>query len=206
MAPRKRKAEGVEEAAVKRVAETTLTRVTRSVTRRVNSNLADSSVELAKAELPTKNKKAKATGQKKKKKKEDVKAEEEIEAEKVKVQEDVVEPETEEAEEEVEPDKEEAAGDAFDGDESKERTVVIEHCKQCNSFKTRANHVKDGLEKGVPGIKVLLNPEKPRKGCFEIREEGGKKFISLLDMKRPFKPMKDLDMDEVVSDIVAKLK
>lgn len=126
MAPRKRKAEGVEGAAVKRVAETTLTRVTRSVTRRVNSNLADSSVELAKAELPTKNKKAKATG-KKKKKKEDVKAEEEIEAEKVKVQEDVVEPETEEAEEEVEPDKEEAAGDAFDGDESKERTVVIEH-------------------------------------------------------------------------------
>lgn len=126
MAPRKRKAEGVEGAAVKRVAETTLTRVTRSVTRRVNSNLADSSVELAKAELPTKNKKAKATG-KKKKKKEDVKAEEEIEAEKVKVEEDVVEPETEEAEEEVEPDKEEAAGDAFDGDESKERTVVIEH-------------------------------------------------------------------------------
>lgn len=128
MAPRKRKAEGVEGAAVKRVAETTLTRVTRSVTRRVNSNLAESSVELAKAELPTKNKKAKATGKKnKKKKKEDVKAEEEIEAEKVKVQEDVVEPETEEAEEEVEPDKEEAAGDAFDGDESKERTVVIEH-------------------------------------------------------------------------------
>lgn len=126
MAPRKRKAEGVEGAAVKRVAETTLTRVTRSVTRRVNSNLAESSVELAKAELPTKNKKAKATG-KKKKKKEDVKAEEEIEAEKVKVEEDVVEPETEEAEEEVEPDKEEAAGDAFDGDESKERTVVIEH-------------------------------------------------------------------------------
>lgn len=126
MAPRKRKAEGVEEAAVKRVAETTLTRVTRSVTRRVNSNLAESSVELGKAELPTKNKKAKATG-KKKKKKEDVKAEEEIEAEKVKVEEDVVEPETEEAEEEVEPDKEEAAGDAFDGDESKKRTVVIEH-------------------------------------------------------------------------------
>lgn len=110
MAPRKRKAEGVEEAAVKPVAETKLTRVTRSVTRRVNSNLAESA---AMAELPTKRKKAKATGNKKK---EDVKAEEEIEAEKVKVEEDIVEPETEEAE-----------GDAFDGDESKERTVVIEH-------------------------------------------------------------------------------
>lgn len=31
-------------------------------------------------------------------------------------------------------------------------------------------------------------------------------FFTLQDMKRPFKPMKDLDMDEVVSDIVAKLK
>ncbi|XP_021276772.1 selenoprotein H [Herrania umbratica] len=90
-------------------------------------------------------------------------------------------------------------------DGSHNKTVVVEHCKQCNSFKTRAVQVKDGLEKGVPGIKVLLNPEKPRRGCFEIREEGGKKFISLLDMKRPFKRMKDLDMEKVISDIVDKI-
>ena len=32
--------------------------------------------------------------------------------------------------------------------------------KQCNSFKTRANQVKEGLEKGVSGITVLLNPDK----------------------------------------------
>ncbi|XP_017983619.1 PREDICTED: selenoprotein H [Theobroma cacao] len=91
-------------------------------------------------------------------------------------------------------------------DGSHNKTVVVEHCKQCNSFKTRAVQVKDGLEKGVPGIKVLLNPEKPRRGCFEIREEGGEKFISLLDMKRPFKPMKDLDMEKVISDIIDKIK
>ncbi|KAE8734730.1 hypothetical protein F3Y22_tig00000715pilonHSYRG00039 [Hibiscus syriacus] len=66
------------------------------------------------------------------------------------------------------------------------KTVVIEHCKQCNSFKTRAFQVKNGLEKGVPGVKVSLNPEK--------------------DMKRPFKPMKDLDMEEVISDIIEKIK
>ncbi|KAI3453686.1 hypothetical protein Pfo_010349, partial [Paulownia fortunei] len=53
------------------------------------------------------------------------------------------------------------------------KTVIIEHCKQCNSFKTRAIQVKNGLEKGVAGISVVINPEKPRKGCFEIREEGG---------------------------------
>ncbi|WCJ30532.1 selenium binding [Euphorbia peplus] len=86
------------------------------------------------------------------------------------------------------------------------KKIVIEHCKQCNSFKTRANQVKGGLENGIPGITVVLNPEKPRKGCFEIREEGGETFISLLDMKRPFKPMKDLDMEKVITDIVDKIK
>ncbi|GAB2223584.1 hypothetical protein Droror1_Dr00017725 [Drosera rotundifolia] len=92
------------------------------------------------------------------------------------------------------------------GDKDSSKTVIIEHCKQCNSFKTRAFQVKDGLEKGVPGITVLVNPEKPRRGCFEIREDGGDKFISLLDMKRPFKLMKDLNMEQVVADIVNRLE
>ncbi|KAL0679888.1 hypothetical protein Bca4012_007869 [Brassica carinata] len=65
--------------------------------------------------------------------------------------------------------------------------IVIEHCKQCNAFKTRAIQVKEGLEGAVPGVTVALNPEKgysftPRRGCFEIREEGGETFISLLVM------------------------
>ncbi|MED6113468.1 hypothetical protein PIB30_071027 [Stylosanthes scabra] len=89
--------------------------------------------------------------------------------------------------------------------EPSSKTIIVEHCKQCNSFKTRANLVKEGLEKRQPGITVILNPEKPRRGCFEIREEGGKKFISLLDMKRPFKPMKDLDMEKVISDIAEEI-
>nr|GMD75145.1 selenoprotein H-like [Ipomoea batatas]GMD81412.1 selenoprotein H-like [Ipomoea batatas] len=86
------------------------------------------------------------------------------------------------------------------------KTIVIEHCKQCNSFKTRALTVKEGLEKGFAGVNVVVNPEKPRRGCFEIREENGEKFISLLNMKRPFAPMKALDMDKVVSDIIDKIK
>ncbi|KAI3728056.1 hypothetical protein L6452_16684 [Arctium lappa] len=86
------------------------------------------------------------------------------------------------------------------------KTIVIEHCKQCNQFKIRAVKVKLGLENAVSGITVLINPEKPRRGCFEVREEGGKKFISLLDMKRPFAPMKALDMDGVISDIVEQIK
>ncbi|CAL5419473.1 unnamed protein product [Camellia sinensis] len=86
------------------------------------------------------------------------------------------------------------------------RTLWSNVNKQCNSFKTRAIQVKNGLESGLSGVNVLVNPEKPRRGCFEIREEGGEKFISLLDMKRPFTPMKALDMDKVISDIIDKIK
>ncbi|KAG8391745.1 hypothetical protein BUALT_Bualt01G0219000 [Buddleja alternifolia] len=57
----------------------------------------------------------------------------------------------------------------------------------------RAIQAKNGLEKGVVGVKVVVFLEKPRKGCFEIREESGEIFISLLDMKRP---LKELDMDK----------
>lgn len=89
---------------------------------------------------------------------------------------------------------------------SSSKTLVIEHCKQCTQFKMRAIKVKDALENDIPGINVLVNPEKPRRGCFEVREEGGEIFISLLDMKRPFEPMRALDMDQVISDILDKLK
>ncbi|KAM7267112.1 hypothetical protein ACFE04_009278 [Oxalis oulophora] len=94
--------------------------------------------------------------------------------------------------------------DEVENKKKKKKTIVIEHCKQCNQFKTRAIQVKNGLEKGVPGINVLLNPDKPRRGCFEIREEDGEIFISLLSMKRPFAPMKALDMDEVISELIGK--
>ncbi|XP_074556205.1 uncharacterized protein LOC141812014 [Curcuma longa] len=85
------------------------------------------------------------------------------------------------------------------------KTIIVEACKQCNSFKTRAIQVKEGLENAVPGIVVSINPDKPRRGCFEIREEGGQTFVSLLDMMRPFTPMKKLNMEDVITDIVEKI-
>ncbi|CDY23292.1 BnaA08g12540D [Brassica napus] len=88
----------------------------------------------------------------------------------------------------------------------KSKIMCIENTKQCNAFKTRAIQVKEGLEGAVPVVTVTLNPEKPRRGCFEIREEGGETFISLLEMKRPFAPMKALDMEEVIEDIINKIK
>ncbi|KAL3833517.1 hypothetical protein ACJIZ3_008253 [Penstemon smallii] len=89
--------------------------------------------------------------------------------------------------------------------EGSSKKIIIEHCKQCTQFKKRAIQVKNGLEKSDVAVNVLVNPEKPRRGCFEIREEGGEIFVSLLDMKRPFTPMKELDMEKVISDIIEKI-
>ncbi|CAN6900095.1 unnamed protein product [Brassica oleracea] len=109
----------------------------------------------------------------------------------------------------IKKEKEEAVVEDHEEEEeevSEKKTIVIEHCKQHKSFKERANEVKEGLENAVPGIIVTLNPLKPRRGCFEIREEGGESFISLLDMKKPFTPMTELDMEDVVSNIVERIK
>ncbi|KAJ6745231.1 SELENOPROTEIN H [Salix koriyanagi] len=55
-----------------------------------------------------------------------------------------------------------------------------------------------GVASFIKGFYLLHDP---RRGCFEIREEGGETFTSLLNMKRPFPPLKGLDMDEVTSII-----
>ncbi|KAM1776894.1 hypothetical protein ACFX11_043629 [Malus domestica] len=222
MAPRKRKTTEQEEKQL--VAQDSGQRVTRSMARPAPSG---SSAE-PRAVAPARKKAKGAQKKKEPAKKEEVEVEE-AEAEAVKEEEDnsgeskaeadaenenkkkkgkeKVEAEAENKEEKgkakVEDDGE---GTEADDDESDKRTIVIEHCKQCKSFKVRADQVKNGLEKGVPGIKVLLNPDKPRKGCLEIREEGGETFLSLLDMKRPFSKMKALNMEEVINDIVEKIK
>ncbi|KAJ4772235.1 selenium binding protein [Rhynchospora pubera] len=90
-------------------------------------------------------------------------------------------------------------------EDAKNESITIEACKQCNAFKTRALKVKQALETALPAISVSINPLKPRRGCFEIRQDGGQIFISLLNMPRPFTPMKNLDMDELIQDIINKL-
>ncbi|CAL4899525.1 unnamed protein product [Urochloa decumbens] len=85
------------------------------------------------------------------------------------------------------------------------KRIIVEACNQCTRFKKRAQKVKEDLESSVPGVSVIINPQKPRRGCLEIREEGGEVFISLLNMRRPFTPMTDLDMDEVIKDIANKI-
>ncbi|MCO5554414.1 hypothetical protein L7F22_007944 [Adiantum nelumboides] len=106
--------------------------------------------------------------------------------------------EDEEAEEGVE---EEAPADS-----ESQKVVIIEASKECNCFKTSAAKVQAGLTKAIPGIEVLVNPEKPRKGCFEVRSKGGDTYLSLLGLARPFTKLKNLDMDNAVEEIVAKVK
>ncbi|KAK8928245.1 hypothetical protein KSP39_PZI017393 [Platanthera zijinensis] len=86
------------------------------------------------------------------------------------------------------------------------RTIIVEACTQCKSFKERAEKVKKGLESAVPGITVKINPQKPRRGYFEITEERTEVILSLPNMKRPFEPMKKLNMDELVGDLVKRFE
>jgi len=60
------------------------------------------------------------------------------------------------------------------------------------------------IKASVPGTKISVNAEKPRKGCFEIRVNG-KAVVSLTDMPRPFTKLKALDMEKVAADVVKAL-
>ncbi|XP_010438050.1 PREDICTED: selenoprotein H-like [Camelina sativa] len=186
MPPKKSKTDGEEKAKPLTTASSRVTRSlgrrTRSETQQNGAKAAGSAPKPVKVASPKKAKRKKptiGTGKAKKGKKED---------------------EAVEKEEEEEPEPEPEVEDPT------KTKIVIEHCKQCNAFKTRAIQVKEGLEGAVTGCTVTLNPDKPRRGCFEIRKEGGETFISLLEMKRPFAPMKALDMEEVIENIIKKIK
>ncbi|XP_024516970.1 uncharacterized protein LOC112341285 [Selaginella moellendorffii] len=83
--------------------------------------------------------------------------------------------------------------------------IIIEHCKQCSSFKTRAVNIQSLLIEADPSLKISINPEKPRKGCFEIRDDGGRIFVSLKDLTRPFEDLKKLNLEETAQSILKEL-
>ena len=71
-------------------------------------------------------------------------------------------------------------------------------------FKTRSGKLEKALKAAKSDLTVSINPEKPRKGCFEVRV-GDKAVLSLTDMARPFKALKALDIDEVAADVLKEL-
>ena len=52
---------------------------------------------------------------------------------------------------------------------------------------------------------ATINPEKPRKGCFEVRV-GDKAVVSLLDLPRPFLKLKALEMEDVAKAVIKEMK
>ncbi|KAJ6361156.1 hypothetical protein OIU78_001741 [Salix suchowensis] len=182
MAPRK-KAEETKTKPSTTPATRRSARMTRSAAKRLNARLT---------ELPTdagkKRKQGKAEESKKKVKTEAVTATSS------ESQPEVNTLEEEEDEDEDEADEEDAKEEStFTGD-GVNKTIVIEHCLYSLMW----------VKKQIHADKFFDNTEyrqQPRRGCFEIREEGGETFTSLLNMKRPFPPLKGLDMDEVTSII-----
>ena len=59
-------------------------------------------------------------------------------------------------------------------------------------------------------MKITINAEKPRKGSFVVTvfrsgdDDEGTKVIELLDLPRPFKKLKDLDIDKVIADYLSE--
>ena len=71
------------------------------------------------------------------------------------------------------------------------------------AFKTRSAKLQKLLESSnTDNLRVEVNAEKPRKGCFEVRV-GDTPVLSFLDMPRPFKQLKALDMEDVAAQVVA---
>lgn len=89
---------------------------------------------------------------------------------------------------------------------NKTREIIVEHCKQCQCFKVRASKVEKELKGAIHDVEVKINPEKPRRGCFEIRDGEGNIFLSLQNMPRPFTKLKQWDLDGTISEIVQKIK
>lgn len=55
---------------------------------------------------------------------------------------------------------------------------------------------------GAAGLSVSINPEgKPRKGTFEVKV-GGKTKLSLVGMPRPFKKLRETDLDALAEEII----
>ncbi|DBB01736.1 hypothetical protein WJX77_005900 [Trebouxia sp. C0004] len=61
------------------------------------------------------------------------------------------------------------------------------------------------LQERRPELEIKLNPSKPRKGCFEIQDQSGKTFVSLLNMPRPFKQLRELDIAKIADDMAANM-
>lgn len=69
-------------------------------------------------------------------------------------------------------------------------------------FKRKTAQLEAAVKALNSTAKFSVNGEKPRKGYFEVRV-GGKPVVSLASMPRPFKKLRELDMDELAAKVAA---
>ena len=80
------------------------------------------------------------------------------------------------------------------------------HHYQWSVFKTRANRIAKYLAEQGSDATVEINKEKPGRGNFVVRVEGkDEPVLELLGMKRPFKALKDLEMEDIGAQVVEAL-
>lgn len=76
----------------------------------------------------------------------------------------------------------------------------------CRSvFKTKAEKIRKALV--AAGHRVSVNESKPRRGAFVISIVGKEEpEVELLGLKRPFQPLRELDLDKTIADLIEKTK
>ena len=65
--------------------------------------------------------------------------------------------------------------------------------------------ISKGVKSRRDDVTIAVNQEKPRKGAFVISVRGHP-IVTLLDLPRPFKRLRDLSVDDSVSDILKALE
>jgi len=87
---------------------------------------------------------------------------------------------------------------------SDEKVVTVEACKQWGAFKSRAAKIQKAVGKDAI---VEINKEKPGRGNFIITISGvDDAIVDLKGLKRPFPALKALNMDDVISKVLAAVK
>ncbi|KAL8467115.1 hypothetical protein ACS0TY_035989 [Phlomoides rotata] len=86
------------------------------------------------------------------------------------------------------------------------RTIRIDHSRGAPAlFAEKATAIRAALLAAVEQMEVVINDEDDRAGCFVVREVGGEVFVNLVGMVRPFRALRDLDGQELVTRIVTAL-
>lgn len=87
--------------------------------------------------------------------------------------------------------------------------VVITSSKACQAFAKHADKLHTLIKKSIPAVKVQINTEKkissnPDRGTFAVQVKG-KTLVEHKAMPRPFKAMKEMDMEALAQQIVKEL-